>query len=276
MSARALVLAALFVTALAPAVRADPISFSADSVQSSLAKDKERTVLSGKAKVKTGSISIQADRIELFGKDFVYLDCTGSVVVVDTERQIRLESPNLYYDRTKKLTRAQGPSVLQDDKNKLVLKAEWIESDGENEITLAEVAVRIVKDKLACRAEYALYRRKENMLELTGSPSAYKDGDRYGASRILVNTETEDIQLQGEVKGSVSDKAKPAPAASDQGAASAGAAPPGAAPASGASPSGAAAGAAPANPPAASPSGAAAGAAPAASPSASSGAGGGK
>ena len=191
---------------LAGALVADPITFSADSVQSSLAKDKERTVLKGKARVKTGSISILADRIELFGKDFVYLDCSGSVSVVDTEREIHLEAPTLYYDRTRKLTRTQGPSVLRDDKNKLVLKAEWIESDGESEITLAEVAVRILKDKLACRAEYALYRRKENTLELTGSPSAYKDGDKYEASRIVVNTETEDIQLEGQVKGSVSDK----------------------------------------------------------------------
>jgi lipopolysaccharide export system protein LptA len=197
---------------IGPAI-AEPISFSAGSVKSSLAKGKERTILSGKASVKTGSISIVADRIELFGTDFVYLDCTGSVIVVDTERQIRLESPSLYYDRTKKLARAQGPSVLQDDKNKLVLKAEWIENDGENEITLAQVAVRIIKDKLACRAEYALYRRKENMLELSGSPSAYKDGDKYEASRITVNTETEDIRLEGAVKGSVSDKTAADPAA---------------------------------------------------------------
>jgi len=147
---------------LAAAAFADPVSFSADSVQSSLAKGKERTILSGRAKVKTGSTSIEADRIELYGKDFIYLDCSGTVIVVDDKRQIRLESPNLYYDRDKKLTRAQGPSVLQDDRNKLVLKAEWIENDGENEVTLAQVAVRIIKDKLACRAEYALYRRKDN------------------------------------------------------------------------------------------------------------------
>lgn len=101
-----------------------------------------------------------------------------------------------------------------------MLRAEWIENDGGNELTLAQVAVRILKDKLACRAEYALYRRKDNELELTGSPSAYKDGDEYRATRILVNTETEDIHLEGEVSGSVSDKkdgpdkAPPAPKAS--------------------------------------------------------------
>jgi lipopolysaccharide export system protein LptA len=257
---RGLLLLALLVGSTL-ALAADPISFSADSVESSLAKDKERTVLTGRAKVKTGAISIVADRIELFGKDFTYLDCSGGVVVVDTERELRIETQLLYYDRSKKLARAQGPSVLQDDKNKLVLKAEWIESDGENEITLAEVAVRIVKDKLACRAEYALYRRKENMLELTGSPSAYKEGDTYAASRILVNTETEDIQLQGEVKGNVTDKAKPAEGGSDKAAsdssgakpaASSAAAPP-ASDSSGAPPSSASAPSAPASPAAASP-----------------------
>jgi lipopolysaccharide export system protein LptA len=203
---------ACFLCAPALAWAADPISFSADSVQASLAKDKEDTVLTGKARVKTGSISIAADRIELFGKDFTYLQCSGSVKVEDSDKKIALEAPDLYYDRTKKLLRAQGPSILQDEKNKLVLKAEWIESDSENEVTLAEIAVRIVKDKLACRSEYALYRRKDNILELTGAPSASKDGDDYSASRIVVNTDTDDIQLEGEVKGSVIEKAKASPA----------------------------------------------------------------
>jgi lipopolysaccharide export system protein LptA len=205
------VLLAAIAVAMAAAAFAAPVSFSADSVQSSLAKGKERTILSGRAKVKTGSVSISADRIELFGKDFVYIDCSGSVIVVDDERQIRLEAPRLYYDRDKKLRRAQGPSVLQDDRNKLVLKAEWIENDGGSEVTLAQVAVRILKGKLACRAEYALYRRKDNELELTGSPSANKEGDEYKATRILVNTETEDIRLEGGVSGSVTDKKKSTP-----------------------------------------------------------------
>ena len=72
--------------------------------------------------------------------------------------------------------------------------------------------MRIVKDKLACRSEYALYRRKDNILELTGAPSASKEGDDYRASRIVVNTDTDDIQLEGEVKGSVVEKAKGSPA----------------------------------------------------------------
>ncbi|MDP3177277.1 MAG: hypothetical protein Q8M76_05185, partial [Spirochaetaceae bacterium] len=102
-----------------------------------------------------------------------------------------------------KLTRAQGPSVLEDDENKLILKAEWIEYDEVNEVMLAQVAVRILKENLSCRAEYAVFRRGDSQLELTGAPSAYKDGDEFKASKIVVNTETEEIKLEGEVRGSV-------------------------------------------------------------------------
>jgi lipopolysaccharide export system protein LptA len=206
-----LALAALLAGLLAipSPLAAAPISFSADGVQSTLAKGKERTILTGRASVRTGSLSIAADRIELFGDDFRYLDCSGSVRVIDGDQELLLETPKLYYDRTKKLTRAQGPSVLQDEKNELVLKAEWIENDGEAEVTVAQVAVRIIKGKIATRSEYAVYRRKDKALELTGSPSAYRDGDSYKAARITVDIETEDIKLEGSVSGSVTEK-KPA------------------------------------------------------------------
>ena len=205
---RAISLVAALAAPLAAPLAGTPISFSADRVESVLAKGKERTVLVGRAKVSTGSISIQADRIELAGKDYSYLDCSGGVKVSDTERQIRLEAPKLYYDRTKKLMRAQGPSMLEDSKNELVLKAEWIENDGETEVTLAQVSVRILKKDLSCRAEYALYRRADKTLELSGLPQAFKNGDEYRATRIVVNTDTEEIRLEGEVSGKVVDKSK--------------------------------------------------------------------
>ncbi len=107
-----------------------------------------------------------------------------------------------------------------------MLKAEWIESDGEAEVTVAQVAVRIIKGKISTRSEYVLYRRADKKLELTGSPSAYREGDVYRASKISVDIETEDIQLEGSVSGSVSekagsedDKAEPGAPASDSGAA---------------------------------------------------------
>lgn len=205
-AAAALVAAALW--SAAAALAAESFTFSADKVESSLAKGKERTVLSGRARVTSGSLSIQADRVEISGKDFDLLECTGSVRAVDSEKGFRIETPRLRYERSRKYSLMQGPSVLEDSKNRLVLKAMWIEDDGEKDLTLAQVNVRILKAGLACRSEYALFRRGDKVLELTGSPRVVKDGDEFGATRIVVNTETEEIRLEGAVTGSVASRAE--------------------------------------------------------------------
>ncbi|HTX72803.1 MAG TPA: LptA/OstA family protein [Rectinemataceae bacterium] len=207
-------LCALATACLCSAAAADSVGFSADSVQSVLAKGREHTVLSGHVLVKTGNISISADRIELFGSDFQFMQCSGSVVVRDPDEGITVQSPSLYYDRVKKLSRAEGPSSLEDAKNKLVLKAEFIENDGINEVMVAQVAVRILKEDLACRAEYAVYRRVDKQLELTGAPSATKKGDEYHATRIVVNTDSEEISLEGEVGGVVASGSASSPSPS--------------------------------------------------------------
>ncbi len=168
-----------------------------------MAEGKERTILSGRAKVKSGTLSITAERIEISGKDFNSLECSGGVIAIDDERGIKIDTPRLLYDRQRKFSHMEGPSVLEDRKNRVVLKALWIENDGQSDVTVAEVSVRILKAGLACRAEYAIYRRADKMLELTGAPSVYKNGDEYRASRIVVNTDTEEISLEGAVQGTI-------------------------------------------------------------------------
>ena len=60
------------------------------------------------------------------------MQCTGSVAVVDTDKKIRTRvAEPLLRPGQEAFAAPQGPSVLQDDKNKLVLKAEWIESDND-------------------------------------------------------------------------------------------------------------------------------------------------
>jgi len=48
--------------------------------------------------------------------------CSGSVVVVDEKNQLKLTSETLFYDRTDKISRIEGPSVMEDKKNKMVIK----------------------------------------------------------------------------------------------------------------------------------------------------------
>lgn len=234
----------------ASALSAETFSFSSDRVESVMAQGKERTVLTGRVRITSGSLAIKADRVELVGKDSDLLLCTGAVVADDSDRAIHLETPSLRYERKRKFSHMEGASVLVDKKNKVVLKAQWIENSGETDITVAQVNVRILKDKLACRSEYALYRRADKILELSGAPSVYKEGDNYRASRIVVNTDSEEIKLEGDVAGSIQssddkkdegspkggpDAAAPAPAQAAAGPSQGQAAPPPPAPGSGAS-----------------------------------------
>lgn len=188
---------------VACALPAETFNFSSDRVESVMAQGKERTILTGRVHITSGTLAIKAERVELVGKDSDLLLCTGAVVADDSERAIHLETPSLRYERKRKFSHMEGASVLVDKKNKVVLKAQWIENSGETDITVAQVNVRILKDKLACRSEYALYRRADKILELSGAPSVYKEGDTYRASRIVVNTDSEEIKLEGDVAGSI-------------------------------------------------------------------------
>ncbi len=196
-------------------LRADTISFEADSVSSEMAKGKEKTTLVGNAKLKMDNADIKADRIEILGKDNQYAFCSGNVTLLDTKKGLLISTESLKYDRKKELSRMEGPTILEDKQNKVVIKGSFVESDGKSEITVIQIGVRILKDDMVCRSEYALYRRKEKTLELTGLPIVVKGGDEYRASRIDINIDNNEIKLDGSVKGSIKQAAaSPSPSSS--------------------------------------------------------------
>lgn len=203
----------LAIATLALAVFAEDFSFSADSMTGAMTKGRERAVLVGNALVVSGAMRISADRIELYGDEFRFAECQGHVSVIDEERGLRLSTERLVYDRRDKVSRLTGASVMEDSTNKVVIKADYIENDDQKKIAVVQVNVRILKDKLACRAEFARYDRAARTLELSGSPTVVRDADRYSAAMILVNLDTEDISLVGSVSGTVAAGSAAQPAA---------------------------------------------------------------
>lgn len=186
-----------------PLLGADTISFEADSVSSVMAKGKEKTVLAGNARLKMDNADIKADRIEIFGPDNQYAFCSGKVTLLDESKGIFISTESLKYDRKKELSRMEGPTIMEDKTNRVVIKGSFIENDGQSETTIIQIGVRILKDDMACRSEYAFYRRKEKKLELTGLPVVVKNSDEYRASRIDIDIDTNEISLDGSVKGTV-------------------------------------------------------------------------
>jgi len=199
---RRLAAALLGVLAALP-LPAASFTFRADSMETVLAKGRERTLLTGHAVVLTEENEIRADFMELTGSDFQFIRCRGGVRVVNADKGIELDSQELYYDRQAKVLRINGTVLMVDRKNELVVKGGFLEHWETSEQTVIQIAVRILKKDLVCRAEYARYLRPENRLELSGMPVVNRKGDEYRALKIFVDLDKDTIRMEGDIRGRV-------------------------------------------------------------------------
>jgi lipopolysaccharide export system protein LptA len=198
---------ALFLFALLAAVSAqagaDTFTFRADRMSGGKAVGREVTVLVGNAEVRSDNLVLRAARIEIRGEDNRYIDCVGGVEGIEEEKEIIFRADRLRYDRTLKIARLEGDSTLEDRKNEIVARGRFIEYDDNAEITVFQISVRLFKNDMVCRSEYAVYRRNEKLLDLSGFPVVFKKDDEFRADRIRVDLDTEDVSMEGAVSGSI-------------------------------------------------------------------------
>jgi lipopolysaccharide export system protein LptA len=182
---------------------ADIFTFRADQMNGSRAAGREITILVGNAEVRSDNLLLRANRIEISGDNSQFIECSGSVWGLDEEKDILFRTDRLRYDRTLKIARLEGDSTLEDRQNQIVARGRFIEYDDQAELTIFQVSVRLFKDNMVCRSEYAVYRRGEKILELSGFPVVYKDKDEFRADRIRVDLDTDDVTMEGAVSGSI-------------------------------------------------------------------------
>lgn len=168
-----------------------------------LAKGKERTILTGNAEVQTEDNLIRADRVELYGEEFRYVTCEGNVRIVNEQKGIDVTCEQLFYNRQEKVVRVRGKVVMLDKKNEVVVKGGFLENWEESDETVVQIGVRILKEDLVCRAEYARYLRNDEKLELSGMPVVNWKGDEYRARKIFIDLNTDTIRLEGDIRGKV-------------------------------------------------------------------------
>ncbi|MDR2702239.1 MAG: hypothetical protein LBB72_07390 [Spirochaetaceae bacterium] len=172
---------------------ADIFTFKADKMNDSRASGKETLVLTGNAEVRSNTILLRADRIEIQGKDNEFIDCSGNVWGFEEEKNIIFQSDRLRYDRQLKIARLEGNATLEDWQNEVVAKGRFIEYNDKTEIAIFQVAVRLFKENIVCRSEYAVYLRTEKLLYLSGFPVVFIKKDEFRAERMLVYLDTEKV-----------------------------------------------------------------------------------
>ncbi len=206
-----LAMAVLLLSSVRLGADTQTFTYAGDSMSTILAEGNQQAFLNGHARVDTEDMKITADQIRLFGKDFIYAQCTGNVHVVDSKRGIDLKSDHLFYDRDQKISRVTGDAVMADVKNEMVVKGGFIEDRDPEKLTIIQIGVRILKKDLVCRAEFAKYWRDKKILELSGMPWVSRRSDVYQAARITINLDTDEINLEGDVSGSIQTETKEQP-----------------------------------------------------------------
>ncbi|MDR2842740.1 MAG: LptA/OstA family protein [Spirochaetaceae bacterium] len=184
-------------------IYADKFTFKADKMTGGKATGKEVTVLQGNAEVQSDSLVLKAERIELYGKNNNLVRCIGSVTGQQNDKGIYFKTDTMTYDRELKLARLEGNSTMEDKKNEIVARGRFIEYDEKKDITIFQIAVRLFKNNMVCRSEYAVYRREDKLLELSGFPVVYKKNDEFRADNIRVDLDTDDVFMEGDVTGSI-------------------------------------------------------------------------
>ena len=182
---------------------ADVFTFKANRMSGTRALGREATILIGNAEVRSDNLLLRADRIEIHGDDNRFIVCSGNVWGHEEEKDILFYTDNLRYDRRQKIARLEGNASLEDRENKVVARGRYIEYDDPNEIAVFQISVRLFKDEMVCRSEYAIYRRKEKLLDLSGFPVVYKKDDVFRADKIRVDLDTDDVVMEGAVSGTI-------------------------------------------------------------------------
>ena len=184
---------------------AEEITFSAETMSGRAGSKEDTTKLSGNARVQTETIEIRADSIELSGKEFRYVGASGNIKGSYKESNLEFECSELQYDRESKIVSLSGDVKLVDVDNEVTAGAQMIEYNSNTDIAVLQIEVKLQQKKNVCTWAYAIYRKKQQMLELNGSAKVVQDDDSFAAQSITFNMDTEEITMDGNVHGSVTD-----------------------------------------------------------------------
>ena len=201
--------------ALVPAmIFCEEITFTADFMSGTAGSKTDTTTLEGNATVQTSSMNISADAIELSGEDFRFITATGTVSGSITESQMDFTCGKLKYDRQTKVAQLEDAVHLVDVANEVTADAQIIEYNQNSETAVMQIEITLTQKDNVCTSAFAIYKKSEQKLEMSGNPKIQQGTDSFRAQEITLNLETQEITLDGRVKGTVSDS-KPAKAETD-------------------------------------------------------------
>ena len=195
------------ITAVLP-LCAEKIVFSANKMSGQAGNTNTTTTLSGNAYIKTETMEIQADDLELSGDNYRYIKASGNISGKNLEAHMDFTCESLEYDRTTKIALLKGNVKLDDKDNDVRAESQIIEYNQDLEIAILQVQIKLTQKDNVCSGSYAVYYKATQLLEISGNAQVKQKDDLFRAQNITLDMNTQDITLDGNVKGKVTDTKK--------------------------------------------------------------------
>ncbi len=185
----------------------ESITFSGGESSLSLKEGQKSVTLSGGASVSTGTISITSEEMTLSGDDWRYVECTGSVVIKDSDKGLEIRTSGLWYDRTEELILISSWFEIDDTSQDLYATAgslRYSMKDEKLELSMSVTLMRISDGEvMTCSSESLTYDRTNEFVSLRGKSKVVWKGDNYEADIISVNLKDDEITLSGRIRGTI-------------------------------------------------------------------------
>ncbi len=206
----------LILSCFCTSLYAGSISFKASTMTGNTGENRRSTTLSGNAWIQTDDMEISADVIELSGEEYDSVIASGTVSGTNTTSGFTFSCSNLEYNRKTGIVKLQGDVSLNDTENGVTATARFMEYNQNTETALMQIGVTLHQKESVCTCALALYRKKDQILEMSGSPQVQRGKDVFKAQEITFNLTTEEIVLDGRVRGTVQDDKKTSQGESDE------------------------------------------------------------
>ncbi len=184
-------------------ILAETITFRADRMTGNTKDGEDYAKLIGNASILTSSVELYADTIELSGTDYRYIKAVGNVSGSNTKSKIDFTCVEFFYDRVTKISNMQDTVHLVDRENETVANSQLMEYNENDGSVVMQISVAMQQKDNVCTGSYAIYNTNLRTLFLSGNPQITQGSDTFRAQEIVLNLDTNEVTLDGRVRGSV-------------------------------------------------------------------------
>lgn len=182
-----------------------PYDLTAGRIEYSF-EDSGGAFLLGGVKITSTNRILMGEEFRLSGKSLSLIEADKGVTMIDRKEKLELTSLQMRYDTKKRWLWLSGnPTVKIQEKNSPAIKAELkaavIERDMEKEITLARGNVRLKRRSEQVVAEIAIFREKEQKMDLTGRPFLLRNGIWVRCKKIQMLSNPDRVIFEEDLSG---------------------------------------------------------------------------